>query len=86
MKITAAYTTGVDPTKKKDEKQHPRSKVDAQLAKNYPGRKLQELDDHNVPVVPGVPDSPAITAIRRGHKPSIESGPAVVTKTSYAGR
>lgn len=53
-------------------KPSPRAQVDAQLLKNYPGRALDELDTHNVPSTPGVPDTPATWAVRRGYPPSIQ--------------
>ncbi len=82
MKVTAAYT--VDPSKKKEEKKeetsHPRKYIDEQLAKNYPGKNLEELDTHRVPVIPGVEDTPAMAALRRGYKPSMPGGPHSSTR------
>lgn len=66
MKVSAVYATN-DPPKK----EHPRKNLDEALMKNYPGKDLHDLDKHNVPVYPGKPDTPAMAALRKGHKPSV---------------
>lgn len=48
-----------------------RAEIDRRLALTYPGRSLEELDSHNVPSMPGVADTPTVTALRRGFPPSI---------------
>lgn len=69
MKVTPVYST--DPPKK----DHPRKFIDEQLMKNYPGKDLHDLDRHNAPVIPGKQDTPAMMALRKGHKPSTVTAP-----------
>ncbi len=53
---------------------HPRAGIDSRLSKNYPGRNLEDLDTHNVPIDPGKEDSPADRALRKEYKPSVNVG------------
>ncbi len=53
---------------------HPRAGIDARMTKNYPGRNLEDLDTHNVPIDPGKEDTPADRALRKGYKPSVNVG------------
>lgn len=59
-----------DPDPSKPGSTSPRSHLDVALMKNYPGRALDELDTHMVPVQPGIPDTPAMAALRKGYRPS----------------
>ena len=52
-----------------------RESIDQLLLKNYPGKNLQELDEYNVPVTPGTPDSHEISVVRRHQLPTTEGGP-----------
>lgn len=61
-----------EPDPNKPAPKSPREHLDIALAKNYPGRALEELDDHLVPVQPGIPDTPSMSALRRGYRPSMQ--------------
>lgn len=73
MRVKATYV-GDKPGKPKAPNQHPRSELDSMLVKNYPGKNLEDLDTHNVPVIPGKEDTPEMRALRKGHKPSVDVG------------
>lgn len=47
-----------------------RAYIDAELRKNYPGIPLEQLDQHNKPIIPGVMDTVEQAAIRKGYLPS----------------
>lgn len=53
---------------------HPRKYIDDLLEKHHPGWNLSQLDEMNVPVVPGMADTPAMAALRRNVRPSREGG------------
>src|SRR6478752_6049343 len=46
-----------------------RSYIDEMLQKNYPNIPLETLDRVGKPVIPGVEDTPAMAALRRGYAP-----------------
>lgn len=54
---------------------HPRKYLDDMLEQNHPGWNLAQLDEMNVSVVPGVPDTHEMSVLRRTIRPSREGGP-----------
>ncbi len=74
----SAYAGGDSTTVVKPRRMaSPRAKVDEELTRNYPNANIEQLDRHNKPVVPGVADAPAVSAVRKGYKPTIEGGPRI---------
>lgn len=61
-------------TSKADSTKSPRFKLDSAMKRNYPGKNIEQLDEHNKPVTPGVSDTPAQRALRKGFKPSMQGG------------
>lgn len=51
----------------------PRFMIDQKMAMNWPGVPINELDMHNKPIKPGVPDTIAELSLRRGFNPSIQA-------------
>lgn len=46
-----------------------RAAINRELIRNYPGVDLNVLDQNNKPVTPGIMDTPAVLAIRKGYSP-----------------